>query len=619
MNFERLKACAVAGVPRVLDVYFARWLCQTAGEENDAVALAAALVSWRVSEGDVCVDLSRYAGGNLFKEEHDDPGISAPDLDAWLNALNGSKAVAGPGAVYDVDTEVCPLVLEGTRLYLARYAWYEKTLAEEILRLAGQWADYDAERLKAGLDQYFSEIEGEAVNWQRVAAAMAVFKRFCIISGGPGTGKTTTVAGILALFRQQSPDNPLRIRLAAPTGKAAARITESIRQTCEMFHFDKQTRNALSLEAVTLHRLLGVRPFRSMPLHGPDNPLPVDVLIIDEASMIDLPLMHRIVSALPAAARLILLGDKDQLASVEAGSVFADLCAGSEGRGYSRNFCERLRGLCRFPDAPVTVSPLGDCVVLLRKSYRFDGDSGIGRLSAAIRRGGNPGEILYEHTEASAALVWTSPSPAVFPERLSEEAVKRYGSLFEAENVREALDRLEAFRVLCALRKGPTGVEGINRIIQEALFEKGVIPLQQGIFRGCPILVTRNDYALNLSNGDVGIVWPDDEQGGILKICFRQPDGTIKKIAPHRITEYEVAFALTVHKAQGSEFNRILLILPLKDARVLSRELFYTGVTRARTAVEIWGPMKIIKTCTARPTIRASGLVRRLWHRPLSG
>ena len=182
--------------------------------------------------------------------------------------------------------------------------------------------------------------------------------------------------------------------------------------------------------------------------------------------------------------------------------------------------------------------------------------------------------------------------------------------------MREALDRLNAFRILCALRKGPAGVEGVNRLIRQALFEKRVIPSRQGLFRGCPILVTRNDYALNLFNGDVGIVWPDDDAGGTLKACFRQSDGTIKKVAPHRIAAYETAFAMTVHKAQGSEFDRVLFVLPFEDARVLTRELFYTGVTRARTTMEIWGSTNIVKKCAGRSTRRASGLAGRLWRNP---
>jgi len=619
MIFDRLKACVEAGAPRAFDFYFARWLCRTAGEENDAVALAAALVSWRVSEGDVCVDLSRYAGGVLFKEGHDGSGIPAPEPGAWLDALSRSRAVAGPGAAYDDDAEACPLVLEGTHLYLARYLWYEKNLAADLRRRAGLWADYDPARLKAGLDRYFPESGDGVVNGQRVAAAIAVLKRFCVISGGPGTGKTTTVAGILALLRQQAPGSSFRVRLAAPTGKAAARITESIRQTCDVLRLDEQTRAALSPEAVTLHRLLGVRPFRSVPRHGPENPLPLDCLIIDEASMIDLPLMVQTVSALPEDARLILLGDKDQLASVEAGSVFADLCAGSDGRGYSGDLCERLRALCRFPAAPAAPAGsgfLGDCVALLQKSYRFDADSGIGRLAAAIRKGEDPVEILHRHAAKNGALVYLSPGPAAFHERLGAAAVKDYDPLFDAGSAREALGRLNGFRILCALRKGPAGVEGINRLIRQALFEKGVIPSRQGLFRGCPILVTRNDYALNLFNGDVGIVWPDDDEGGILKACFRQSDGIIKKVAPHRIAAYETAFAMTVHKAQGSEFDRVLFILPFEDARVLTRELFYTGVTRARTAVEIWGSANMVRKCAGRSTRRASGLAGRLWRNP---
>ena len=615
MIMERLKACVNAGSPREVDWYFARWILQMTGGKDEMVALAAALASWRVSEGDVCVDLTRFAGSLLFAENGENIGLQAPDIELWIKALEGSPAVGKS------DDYGCPLILEGQRLYLTRYWWYEKNLADELLRRAVKWADYNPKRLKEGLDRYFPEDEGGDVNWQRVAASIALIKRFCVISGGPGTGKTTTVTGILALLHQQNPDKPLRVRLAAPTGKAAARITESVRNTCEKLRLDKQTCMVIPTEAMTLHRLIGVSPSRSNPFHGPKNPLDIDALIIDEASMIDLPLMYHTVSALPEDAHLVLLGDKDQLASVEAGSVFADLCAASDGHGYSKDLSEKLRSLCRLQETPQAVaSPLYDCVVLLRKSYRFSEKSGIGKLATAIKRGDDPGSILLEKDKKNGNqlgrdgdLAYLSPTRAEFHERLREEAVKHYAPLFEVSDVKEALNRLDTFRVLVALKKGPTGVEGINRMIQNALFEKGLIPVRSGAFHGCPILITRNDYTLNLFNGDVGIMWSDKEHGETLRACFLQSDGRIKKVIPHRIAAYEHAFAMTVHKAQGSEFKRVLLILPFEDARVLTRELLYTGITRSRSSVEVWGPMEIIRKCVSRPSIRASGLARRLW------
>ncbi len=602
MLLDTLKTLAEDNVLRDLDWQFARWIGQLSGDTDPSVMLAAALVSHRVSQGDACVDLSTEAGTGVFAGT--DSGPVAPDLATWMSVLHASPAVAQAGGGR-------PLVLDGQRLYLARYWHFEKTLADAILRLAHAPVDMDGKRLESALNALFPEEPAGEVNGQRVAAAMAALHRLCIISGGPGTGKTHTVAAILALFSELARPQTPRMILAAPTGKAAARLTESIRNARENLPVAPKVRAAVPAEAMTLHRLIGVRPDRANPRHGPDNPLHLDVLIVDEASMVDLSLMCRVVSALPPYARLILLGDKDQLASVEAGSVFADLCE-KGSRGYSEGLCQTLRRYAGYAEAPdPNASALGDCVALLKKSYRFDSRSGIGQLARSVNEGLDPLPVFAEGYTDIAQGVSTSPN---FSAVLEKRAVAGYRQLMQADGPGQALMALESFRILCATREGPAGVAESNRGAEKALRTAGLVSGDELLYRGRPIMVTRNDYTLDLFNGDIGVLWPDPDQGG-LRAWFQRPDGSLKPVAPSRLPDHETAFAMTVHKSQGSEFDRVLLLLPERDARVLTREMLYTGITRARSHIEIWGPSALIRTAAARAAKRTSGLADRLWNR----
>ena len=604
MLLEKLKALAENRSLRDLDWQFARWIARLSGDDSDALALAAALVSQRVSEGDVCVDLGRYAGKRLFSDAAAAGGPAAPDLAPWMAALQASPAVGTTSA----DSR--PLVLDGRRLYLARYWHFENTLAEALHRLADAPEQIDGARLKAGLDGLFAAGADAEVDFQRVAAAMAALRRLCIVSGGPGTGKTHTVAAILALLIGLAAPRAPRMMLAAPTGKAAARLTESIRRARETLPLSGALQAAIPTEAMTLHRLIGVRPGRVNPRYGPDNPLHLDVLVVDEASMIDLPLMSRVVAALPAHARLILLGDRDQLASVEAGSVFADLCA-KKAPGYRPALCDALQRVAGDTGAAGSgASALGDCVVLLKKSYRFGADSGIGELARAVNAGADPIPIF---SRGYRDIGHAAPEPHDLVEALAKQAVDGYRAVLSAADAGQALARLEHFRILCATRKGPAGVADSNRTVEKALAAAGLVPADGGSYRGRPIMVTCNDYGLGVFNGDVGILWPDPADGR-LRAWFQRPDGTLKPVAPGRLPAHETAFAMTVHKSQGSEFDRVLLLLPDCDVRVLTRELLYTAITRAKSHIDIWAAPDLIRTAAGRVAERTSGLADRLWE-----
>ncbi len=605
MILDALQKLAEAKALRDLDRHFARWMGKLSGDSSEALALAAALASHRLGQGDVCVDLAHFAGQRLFSDPQAPEGwLPAPALDAWIAALQRSPAVGVPGG------EMRPLVLDGERLYLARYWHFEQTLADGLHRLAGAPVDLDPGRLEAGLERLFPARPGEGgPDGQRIAAAIAALRRLCIVSGGPGTGKTHTVAAILALLIDLAAPRRLRIMLTAPTGKAAARLTEAIRRAKQSLPLSEAIREQIPAEAMTLHRLLGVRPGRANPRHGPDNPLHLDLLVVDEASMIDLPLMCRTVAALPPHARLILLGDKDQLASVEAGNVFADLCA-KPCLGFSPVLCDQLRRWAGY-DGPAgtETSAMGDCLAFLEHSYRFGPHSGIGALARCLKNGVDPMPVLAaELTD----IAHSDPDPADSAKALAEAAAGAYAALLRSADAAQALARLENFAILCATREGPTGVRESNLAVEKALKSAGLEVAEGGLYRGRPILITRNDYNLNLFNGDIGVFWPDPTDG-TLRAWFRQADGGLKGIAPGRLPEHETAFAMTVHKSQGSEFDRVLLLLPDRDVRVLSRELLYTAVTRARSQIEIRGSAELIRTGATRRAERVSGLAGRLW------
>ena len=588
-----------------------------AGGGRAALALAAALVSRTTGEGHVCLDLCAAAGRAPFGDSV--PGLRAPELREWREALGASGVVGASG-------ESTPLVLDGRdRLYLARYWRFEHDLAAALRERASGWAaGVDRARLAADLRRLFpARAEGQ-VDGQAVAAALAVLRRLTVISGGPGTGKTRTVAAILALAAGQAAGRPPRVALAAPTGKAAARLAESVRRAKQDLPLSQAERAALPEEATTLHRLLGARPGRPGFRHDAGSPLHLDLLVVDEASMVDLPLLARTVAALPGEARLVLLGDRDQLASVEAGAVLGDVCGRGGHPGYSPELAQTLAevlgvGAGQVPSSAAPGRPVADALIFLRRSYRFGPESGIGALAARVNAGDTAGVLAL----LSAVRAQDGREPPGLRHRTVGEGeraaqverlvVPRLRGVLEAPGPAEALATLGSFRVLCALREGPWGVGAFNELVERALRRAGLVPRDREAYRGRPVMVTRNDYATGLFNGDVGVFWPDTAAGGALRVFFPAPGGGLRALLPARLPAHETVYAMTVHKSQGSEFDEVLLVLPERVSPVLTRELLYTAVTRARAGVEIWGPEATVAAAVGARVERASGLRDALW------
>lgn len=601
---DRLKQAVGPAGLRNVDYYFAEYLQALDDAADPLLPLAAALVSHMIGNGNTCLDLTRIADQRVLTREDGSGGLDVPSAERLAGALRGSRVVGAPGAA-------APLILdEDNRLYLGRYWRYEQQVAGALRERAKPVAPgtLDLERLRDSLQRMFPATACEATDWQRVAAAISVLRQFAVISGGPGTGKTRTVTSILALLVEQIGSAPLRIALTAPTGKAAARLTESIRLAKPGIACDEAVRQRIPEEATTIHRLLGVRPGRIEPKYHAANTLPVDLLVVDEASMIDLPLMARLIGALPAQSRLILLGDKDQLASVEAGSVFADISGREAGSDYTAAFLEQLKTVTgQVLELEGRGLGFGDSVALLRKSYRFTGEKGIGFLARAINAGDMDGALALLTAGQDGVSHRTVPVEMIHA-RLVEQVNTAFVSSFAAATPRDAIERFNAFRILCAVRSGPMGVEQINQAVEGILRAMGVIQATETHYAGRPIMVTRNDYGLGLFNGDVGILWPDPEAGGALRAWFILPDNSMKRVLPSRLPEHETAYAMTVHKAQGSEFDRVLVLLPNEVNPVLTRELLYTGITRAKREVEVWGNDDIIRQCINARVERMSGL-----------
>ncbi len=578
-----------------LDLQFARLMSQLAQDDTLPLALAAALVSNATGQGHVCLPLQQVAGSQLMN------GLQLPERDAWVQLLQQSPVVGTPGMYR-------PLILDSAgRLYLYRYWRHEQTLAAALRqRAASRLPDVDEQLLRQGLADLFP-VAGPTPDWQKLAAATAVLRRFCVISGGPGTGKTSTVVRILALLLQQAAERPLEIALAAPTGKAAGRLQGSIRAACRRLQLPQQLLARMPQDAVTLHRLLGARMDGPGFRHDRDNPLPLDVLILDEASMVDLALMARLVDALGEQTRLILLGDRDQLASVEAGAVLGDICG--DAPGFSQPFSQRLAGVCAtlVPAGEKADSPLADSVVQLRHSYRFTADSGIGRLAKAVNAG--DGKAAQTLLQAGGDLLLLNPAEE--QERIVA-GYREYARLVaDGAPAEEVFTAFARFRVLTVLRQGERGAEGLNALIGQLLGDAGLLAAGRQWYPGRPLMILRNDYNLRLYNGDIGLLLPD--RTGRLQACFESADGGIRRIAPARLPAHESAFAMTVHKSQGSEFDQVLLVLPQEELPLLSRELIYTAITRAGQAFAVSGRMEILDSAISRRTRRSSGLREALW------
>jgi len=615
------------GALRALDVQFARMV---AGE-NPAMMLAAASLSAEAGRGHVCLRLDELQPDRLFEGRF--PALAnamwlaadEPDESAWLELLQQHTAVSD-------GTHATPLVLQQQRLYLQRMWQDEGQVAAFFIdENTSPQIDFieknseifvDEVRLRQVLDQLFGPASMDDIDWQKVAAAVAATRRIAIISGGPGTGKTTTVAKLLAALVQLNPESRLRIQLAAPTGKAAARLTESLGQASQRLELTEAQRAQFPDEASTLHRLLGAQPNSQRMRYHRGNPLHIDVLVVDEASMVDLPMMARLIAALPAQARVIFLGDRDQLASVEAGAVLGDICRFAE-QGYSQARAAQLARLTGCPlqgterEHPASVR---DTLCLLRKSYRFDAESGIGLLAAAVNSG--------DSHAARRVLSQNLPDVASFPlnetddfQSLLNACVAGYRPYLQAVvNAAPPADILKTFsefQVLCALREGPFGLAGLNERIEQLLQRQGLIRRPTALggrwYAGRPVMISRNDSALGLFNGDIGIALRNEL--GELRVYFQLPDGQIKSVQPSRLPVHDTAYAMTVHKSQGSEFEHTLLVLPNHFLPVLTPELVYTAITRAKRKLSLYASEKVLAKAISTPTQRRSGLVERLTSR----
>ena len=602
-----------------IDIQFAGFMAALARSHDPAVPLAAALTSRNVRHGNVCIDLAAQAGQEIEPGPGQADRVRCPELATWRPSLLQSGVVGEPG-------EYTPLILDRlNRLYLFRYWEYEKKLADALLEKAAQpLSPYDRAAARNSLDRLFPGKNTQETSWPKVAAAMALLKRLCVVSGGPGTGKTFAVARILAflLERQKDAGGALRIFLAAPTGKAASRLTESITRAREALPCAAAVKQAIPSTGLTIHRLLESRGQATRFFFNAGNRLPADVVVVDEASMVDLPLMSKLVQALPPDTRLILLGDADQLASVEAGSVLGDICGENRTNRFSVDFINHIKPLVHVAvtddsGEAIHTPGLEDCRIHFTRSYRFNEKSRIPQLSRVVNQGRPDAVVKLLSAAGPPDVSWMRLKPdSPLQAMLREKIALHYGGLARERDPSKALASLNRFKILCAINKGPRGVKGVNQMVVEILAEmpgtRGFMDRYSPWYHGRPILIRKNDYQVDLFNGDMGVVLRDPENQDTFFAFFHHHHGKIRRIAPFRLPEHETAYAMTIHKSQGSEFDDVMMVLPDQDAPLLTRELIYTGITRARQNLSILASESVIRQAVSRRVIRASGLRQKL-------
>jgi len=679
---------------------------------NSTTLLLAALVSYQVSRGHVCLPLNNLAAmvihvlpedsSRLFTVEGDtlpSPNslVSTLSLPALLIELERSGIVLMFAATQRAETTndnillgepetmahvILPLVVQDDALYLYRYWHYEQQIAIDLRRLMRPTPCVlpPVATLKQWLAELFQRTTSQArptkqddlphtahptsnmaststammpINWQQLACVNTLRSQFSVITGGPGTGKTYTVVRLLALLQRLQSDSvsqPLVIKLAAPTGKAAARLKESIQAAKESLHaLPAAWQSAIThitAQSTTLHKLLGVQPGTRQFKHNRRYPLALDVLIVDEASMVDIELMQALLAALPPAARLILLGDKDQLASVEAGAVLGQLCAGADQGGYQQQTFDFLQQFSTTALPQALYAAQGPAhlqhVVMLRESRRFTASSGIGALANAVNNAAvsslaslfadprytdiqllspestnvtQSGTLTRENEVYQPLLVTLSQlcqqGFSAYWQAITKRPAANSTQLQQDEWARAVLAAYQGFQLLTPVRQGPFGVAGLNALVQKTLrfIPKGkALQHEDSWYEGRPIMITANDYNLNLRNGDVGMVLSLPGQGQ-KRAVFIDSDDQVRWILPSRLTQVDTVFAMTVHKSQGSEFAHTVMVMPERDNPVLSRELLYTGITRAAKQLTLVVPdWHVLVEAINRPTVRAGHL-----------
>ncbi|GBK95850.1 exodeoxyribonuclease V subunit alpha [Haemophilus influenzae] len=615
------------------DYYFAKLIADKqchmdyAEPIKNLAILLAALCSWRYTQGNTCSQLDRYLENNLFglayrtteedylAEIHEKIGYLP--VEDWQNALCGHIAFT-----QDPVNQIAPMAFQFGALYFYR-AWQDEYRIAQYIKNTlknNRTLAFSYDEIRQKLDKYFPEKQ-EKTDWQKVAVATAIKSPFSIITGGPGTGKTTTVTRLL-LVLQELFDCKLHIKLVAPTGKAASRLEESIKNALgfmqEKMNLSDSLFNAIPQKASTLHSLLGVNAFNDYTCYNSHNPLQLDVLVVDETSMIDLPMMAKLINALKPETRLILLGDQAQLASVEAGAVLGEL-AQFVTQPYSHEQATYLQATTGYKvEGSDCSNPIRDCLCHLTESRRFDKDSGIGKLAEFIQKGkADDGLELFEHYPQELHFnALNDESDAV--NQVVKSAVENYRTFLKmlddlrkqkidpnAKNelgisYAEAIQaQFNSVRFLTALRNNNLGVENLNKEIALALREEKLLWFrnEQDWYIGKPIMITENDHNVRLYNGDIGLCLANG------KVWFGN-----REVLTSRIPAHEPAFMMTIHKSQGSEFKHTVMVLPTEVNPVLSRELVFTGVTRAKKELTVFADEKIWKTAIRQTVKRQSGL-----------
>jgi exodeoxyribonuclease V alpha subunit len=621
-GLDRFNKWVSLGLLSQLDRAFVRFLQHQEPNANPLVFWAGALVSQHWGQGKVYLDLDKLCqqprmtlaidNVNAWMAETDEAlkeltWLNSHNLENWKQALRQSLLInSGAGNT--------PLVLDGSRLYLRRYWQYQQIVTAAIEKRLPPIRDNLPESMQKQIALLFPAENRDYPDWQKIACILALRSRFTIITGGPGTGKTTTLTKLLALLivadNETSPPKKLKIFLAAPTGKAAVRVNESIAQALSNLDISNAVKQSIPKKASTLHRLLGSRRDSRLFNHNKNNPLVADIVIVDEASMIDLEVMAALLEALPESAHLILIGDKDQLASVEAGAVLGELCLGAENTAYdtqTRNWIALFANE-ELLSTNFEGSAINQQTVMFSHSHRFGAGSGIEQLANAVNSKNVAGaQAVLNNPETYQdirRLVIKNPEDDGLKHLVSAGATKSaanspffsqgYGFYLEvirnqrpSENsqydqwARQVLDAFDAFRILTALRLGVWGCDSLNQQIEQWLFPKQKTAVW---YEGRPVMITRNDYNIGLMNGAIGIALNDST--GKLRVAFSKNDTQEGKniiwVSPMRLQDAETAFAMTVHKSQGSEFNHVALLLPDTRSPILTRELIYTGITRAK-------------------------------------
>jgi exodeoxyribonuclease V alpha subunit len=596
---ELFRAHRDAGVLSASDVHIASSLIRLADVDDPSVALAAALAARAPRHGHVGVDLTTVADTvhtELAAEFGDDDTVVGVDHLDWPQPSEWTRAVVASPLVGSSSSEGRPLVYHGGLLYLHRYRVYEEVVAAQLIRRATAPVD----SIETTSSAAATLLTGEGADRQRAAVDSALRGGLTVLVGGPGTGKTTTVAALLATLIDTDPDAALQIALVAPTGKAAARLGEAFREAARRLPAPLAER-LVDVQASTIHRLLGTSwARRSRFQHDHHRPLHHDVIIVDECSMVSLPLMARLLDAVRPEARVVLVGDPGQLASVDAGTVLADI-AGPVVDHQGNASGGLLHGR----------------VALLEHSRRFPDGSPLDRLARAVRAGNarDAVDVLADSEGSHAragALTWI-PVPADHVDAIEAVRVLAVPAALEvadhavAGDASDALAALERLRVLCAHRRGAFGVERWNERVESWLVDAGRPTF--GWYLGRPVLVTANDYRLGLYNGDLGVV----VAGPHRPVVAFPAAGAVHAVAPARLESVETVHAMTIHKSQGSEFDHVVVILPPATSRLATRELLYTAVTRARRHVTVIGDSDAVMAAVERRIVRSSGLGPALW------